>query len=179
MRGSKRGRGGKVKSRIYLRPVGFIDAPFGHDGKAARLAGGLGWFSALEVSGGGGQAELVRVEDVPARLDRWGEEARIAWDNLTAPRQPLTLGGRTVRLDQPQVVGIVNATPDSFSDGGLHPDAASAANAGFEMASAGAAIVDVGGESTRPGAKPVWEQDESGRVVRLWSGSQPRAPQSR
>ncbi len=67
-----------------------------------------------------------------------------------------------MRLDQPQVVGIVNVTPDSFSDAGINEDAETAIAAGHDMASAGAAIVDVGGESTRPGAKPVWEGDESG-----------------
>ena len=62
-------------------------------------------------------------------------------------------------------MGIVNVTPDSFSDGGQFADAASAAEAGAKMTAQGAAIVDVGGESTRPGAKPVWEGDEIERVV--------------
>jgi dihydropteroate synthase len=62
-------------------------------------------------------------------------------------------------------MGIINATPDSFSDGGQFADPASAAEAGARMASAGAAIVDVGGESTRPGASHVWEGDEIERVV--------------
>jgi dihydropteroate synthase len=76
----------------------------------------------------------------------------------------LALGERTVRLNEPQIVGILNVTPDSFSDGGKHVDAAAATDAGFAMASAGAAIVDVGGESTRPGAPLVWEGDEIGRI---------------
>ena len=87
------------------------------------------------------------------------------WQALTSPRAPLQLGERTIRLDQPQVMGIVNATPDSFSDGGQFADAAAAAEAGADMAAQGAAIVDVGGESTRPGAKPVWEGDEIERIV--------------
>ena len=62
-------------------------------------------------------------------------------------------------------MGIVNVTPDSFSDGGQFADAEAAAEAGARMAAAGAAIVDVGGESTRPGAKPVWEGDEIERVA--------------
>jgi dihydropteroate synthase len=62
-------------------------------------------------------------------------------------------------------MGIVNATPDSFSDGGVHGGAAGAAEAGAAMAAAGAAIVDVGGESTRPGAANVWEGDEVERVL--------------
>jgi dihydropteroate synthase len=87
------------------------------------------------------------------------------WEALTRPRPPLQLGARTIRLDQPQVMGIVNATPDSFSDGGRFADSAAAAEAGADMAAGGAAIVDVGGESTRPGASIVWEGDEIERVV--------------
>ena len=77
----------------------------------------------------------------------------------------MQLGERTIRLDQPQVMGIVSATPDSFSDGGQFTDPATAAEAGARMAAEGAAIVDVGGESTRPGASAVWEGDEIERVA--------------
>jgi dihydropteroate synthase len=87
------------------------------------------------------------------------------WQALTSAREPLRLGERLIRLDQPQVMGIINVTPDSFSDGGRFADSASAAEAGADMASKGAAIIDVGGESTRPGAKTVWEGDEIERVV--------------
>jgi dihydropteroate synthase len=62
-------------------------------------------------------------------------------------------------------MGIVNATPDSFSDGGQCPDGIAAAEAGAAMAAEGAAIIDVGGESTRPGARSIWEGDEIERVV--------------
>src|SRR5690349_1345486 len=104
--------------RTLLRPTAFVDSPFGHDGKVARLAGGLNWFAAVE---------LIRVEDdvrigtelVPVERieDRFDEDMARQWSALTALRAPLQLGERTVRLDQPQVMGIVNATPDSFSDG--------------------------------------------------------------
>ncbi len=71
-----------------------------------------------------------------------------------------------MRFDQPQVAGILNVTPDSFSDGGkLQDDPAAAAAAGVAMAAAGAALIDVGGESTRPNAPLVWEGDEAKRVV--------------
>jgi dihydropteroate synthase len=84
---------------------------------------------------------------------------------LTSPRAPLVLGERTIRLDQPQVMAILNMTPDSFSDGGKHVgDAEGAASSGVAMAAAGAAIVDVGGESTRPSAPAVWEGDEIART---------------
>ena len=149
-------------TRTLLRPTGFVDSPFGHDGKVARLAGGLTWFASVELIHDGGQRELASVEGIEARFD---EAMRVDWERLTAPRAPLQLGERTVRLDQPQVMGIVNATPDSFSDGASYADAGAAADAGAVMTSQGAAIIDVGGESTRPGASEVWEGDEIERVL--------------
>lgn len=68
-------------------------------------------------------------------------------------------------LDVPVVMGILNVTPDSFSDGGLHFDRTAAITAGLRMVTEGAAIIDVGGESTRPGAAPVDVQQEIDRVV--------------
>ena len=103
-----------MTGKTYLRPTGFVDAPFGHDGKVARLAGGLSWFGAVEILREDG-AELVSVEGIEARLS---EAEQAIWENLTRPRAPLQLGERVIRLDQPQVVGILNVTPDSFSDGG-------------------------------------------------------------
>jgi dihydropteroate synthase len=64
-----------------------------------------------------------------------------------------------------QVMGIVNVTPDSFSDGGLYLEAGAAIEHGLELERAGASILDVGGESTRPGANPVAEAEELRRVV--------------
>jgi len=152
--------------RTLLRPTGFVDSPFGHDGKVARLAGGLNWLASVElivVEGNERTAsELVPVEGVENRFDN---DMAAQWQALTAPRPGLRLGERTVRLDQPQVMGIVNATPDSFSDGGQFANAAEAAEAGARMASEGAAIIDVGGESTRPGARSIWVGDEIERIV--------------
>src|SRR4051795_13474747 len=135
--------------RTLLRPTAFVDSPFGHDAKVARLAGGMSWFAAVELVAVEGHSrvstELVPVDQVEGRFD---DDMAAQWRALTAPRPPLQLGERTIRLDQPQVMGIVNATPDSFSDGGQFADAAAAAaDAGAAMAAAGAAIVDVGGES--------------------------------
>ena len=67
--------------------------------------------------------------------------------------------------DRPAVMGILNMTPDSFSDGGLHADPSRAIAAGLEMAATGADIIDVGGESTRPGAALVTAAEEQARVV--------------
>ena len=152
--------------RTLIRPTGFVDSPFGHDGKVARLAGGLNWFSAAELIAVDGNrrtsTELVPVAGIEERFD---DALAAQWSALTSSRAPLQLGERTVRLDQPQVMGIVNATPDSFSDGGQFADTASAAEAGARMAAEGAAIIDVGGESTRPDARSVWEGDEIERIA--------------
>jgi len=72
---------------------------------------------------------------------------------------------RTFELSKGLLLGILNTTPDSFSDGGLHCDTASAVEAALAMSADGAAIIDVGGESTRPGATPVSAEEECRRVV--------------
>ncbi|WP_085809009.1 dihydropteroate synthase [Sphingomonas sp. TZW2008] len=147
---------------MHLRPVHFLDAPFAYpDGAAVRLAGGLQWFAAYEVIEQGAK----RVVPV-AEIATLGARAAQIHARVIAARPPLTLGERTLRFDQPVVAGILNLTPDSFSDGGVHrDDVAAATAAGMAMAGSGAAIVDVGGESTRPGAALVWEEDEAARVV--------------
>ncbi len=152
--------------RVLLRPTGFVDSPFGNDGKVARLAGGLTWFASVELLTVEGNrrvaSELVPVEGIEARFD---DAMAADWARLTAQRASLQMGTRTIRLDQPQVMGIVNTTPDSFSGDGHANDSAQAADAGATMAGQGAAILDVGGESARPGAKTVWEGDEIERVL--------------
>src|SRR6188472_1415218 len=110
-----------MTSRTYLRPTAFVDAPFGLDGRVARLAGGMQFFAAVEIIGDGG-IELVPIADFEARLPDLGDEAAAAWANIIAPRPPLRLGERVIRLDQPQVAGIVNLTRDSFSGDGLAAD---------------------------------------------------------
>jgi len=68
-------------------------------------------------------------------------------------------------LAEPVVMGVLNVTPDSFSDGGRYVETASAVERGLRMAEEGAAIIDVGGESTRPGARPVEVREEIERVL--------------
>ena len=81
----------------------------------------------------------------------------------TSPR--LDCAGRMLVLDRPRVMGIVNVTPDSFSDGGEHASLEDAVAHGLKLADEGADILDVGGESTRPGAAPVPLEEELRRVV--------------
>jgi len=77
----------------------------------------------------------------------------------------LRCGSHTLDLSQPIVMGILNVTPDSFSDGGRFIDSSQAIEHAQRMLEAGAGIIDVGGESTRPGAAAVSEEDELRRVI--------------
>ena len=77
----------------------------------------------------------------------------------------LDCGGRQLRLDRPRIAGIINVTPDSFSDGGQHLATVAAIAHGLKLVEEGADLVDVGGESTRPGAEPVSAADEIARVI--------------
>jgi len=77
----------------------------------------------------------------------------------------LDCAGRVLRLDRPQVMGIVNVTPDSFSDGGHHATVEAAVAHALRLVEEGADVLDVGGESTRPGAEPVDEATELRRVL--------------
>jgi len=81
------------------------------------------------------------------------------------PRHPAGLPDRLASIERCLVMGVLNVTPDSFSDGGLFLDAARAIDHGLAMAAAGADLVDVGGESTRPGAERVTPEEEIARVI--------------
>jgi dihydropteroate synthase len=129
------------------------------------------WFSQIELTDRGIGRRLIDVRGwdafIASLADDKKERATQLYARMTAPRPALQMGQRTIRLDQPQVMGIINMTPDSFSDGGKNADIDAAADAAFAMTSAGAAMIDIGGESTRPGAPVVWEGDEIARVEPL------------
>jgi dihydropteroate synthase len=96
---------------------------------------------------------------------------------LSPPPPALLLGDRTVRFDErPLVMGIVNVTPDSFSDGGRFGTTDAAIAHGLSLLDEGADWLDVGGESTRPGAPPVSLEDECARVLPVIEGLTRRAP---
>jgi dihydropteroate synthase len=159
---------------LYIRPIGFADSAQSEEGEAVPLAGGSvhAHRFALIVCDGGRVVSRTRVA-APAigeALSRLPEalaaEGEAQWADLRAVRAPLACGERMLRLDQPHVVGILNLTPDSFSDGGRFLDRPGEADAhASAMLTAGAAVIDVGGESTRPGAAAVWEGDELARVI--------------
>ncbi len=87
-----------------------------------------------------------------------------------SPMAPLSLGSQTLDWSRTYLMGVVNVTPDSFSDGGRFLDPAMAVSQGLDLAAAGADLLDVGGESTRPGADPVSAADERARVIPVLEG---------
>ncbi len=153
--------------QLYVRPTAFVDGPYDAPGSAVQLAGGLCWFSKAQLIGrlDGKRAVSVPVDvaDMPKLLDQHSQLGPI-WQALTGPRAPLALGKQTLRFDAPQLMGVLNLTPDSFSDGGAHMLAPVALAAAGAMAKAGSVLIDVGAESTRPGAAPVSAMEEMTRL---------------
>ena len=95
----------------------------------------------------------------------------------TRPLFEISVMGRKVRLgERTLIMGVLNATPDSFSDGGLYLDPVAAIRRGVEMARQGADWIDVGGESTRPGSRPVTAVEELARVLPVIKGLRRRLP---
>lgn len=162
-----------MSARVYIHPIAQALSPQSEEGAAIRLGGSLAHASrfALVVRDGAKVIErrafgVGEADAVLGSLDTALEEkARGQWASLGRVHPPLELGERTIRLDQPQIMGILNVTPDSFSDGGAHNKGEAARAHAAAMLEAGAAIIDIGGESTRPGAQAVWEGDEIERVV--------------
>ncbi len=159
-------------ARLYLQPTAFVERPHGLDDEVARIGGSARWFAAWHVTlrheGGRaeGQVAVAAFADWCARLpDALAARAQRLAGNVAMMHAPWQLGSRTLRFDEPLIMAILNVTPDSFSDGGRFADASAAIEAGHAAASAGADLLDVGGESTRPGAPLVWEGEEAERVV--------------
>ena len=158
---------------IYLHPLTLVSGPQTVEGDAVRLGGSMAYARefALVLRRDGAVAERIvtiasGMDAAIARLPEGaGREAARQWANLRKAHAPLQLGQRTIRLDQPQVMGILNVTPDSFSDGGANLDPQAGRNAAAAMIEAGAAIIDIGGESTRPGAMATFEDEEIRRVL--------------
>ncbi len=122
----------------------------------------------LTVRENGGDSVSETVTDVP---DSWRDLAEAA---LSEP--PPVLPG--LPRHRPLVMGVINVTPDSFSDGGERFRAEAAIEAGRAMLAAGADLLDVGGESTRPGADPVPPEEEIARIVPVIEALSPLAPVS-
>jgi dihydropteroate synthase len=153
-------------SQFYLRPIALAESPQSEEGETARLAGGLVYASRFALIERRNGVVVSRQRLSVSEIKALPDAVQVQWEALRRTHAPLQCGARTIRLDQPQVVGILNVTTDSFSDGGEFLDDPEVANAhAAAMLEAGAAMIDVGGESTRPGSAAVWEGDELSRVV--------------
>ena len=149
---------------MLVEPVGLLTGPAADDarrlGLALPLMGGPTAFTLARLHDGDDASTLVRATDIPPP---W----RAALARVTEP--PALAGLPT----GPLVMGILNVTPDSFSDAGRHLDPAEAIRAARDMVAEGAAILDVGGESTRPGAVPPTVDEELRRVLPVLAGLTP------
>lgn len=143
------------KRKFYIQPDHIVPQ---HTAGNRPLAGGPYGFSRCIRALRDGQGGVLR-ENVA--LDELEGEGAIDLERLTAPRAPFA----GVDMTGPSVMGIVNVTPDSFSDGGERFATEKAIADGLAMWEAGVAFVDVGGESTRPGAEPVPDTEEKRRVL--------------
>jgi dihydropteroate synthase len=164
--------GADLSRLVYVLPTGMVSG----EQAAAAVISGNGWpigdgdiaFTALAI--------IVR-DGAVARVAVAPFNEAVVWAETESPEMARHVGdivhriGRKrpqwggVALDQPRIMGIVNVTPDSFSDAGETATAAQAVARGLAMVEAGAALIDVGGESTRPGAAPVAVDEEMRRVV--------------
>ncbi|HET6221079.1 MAG TPA: dihydropteroate synthase [Dongiaceae bacterium] len=164
-----------VSTRLYLRPIGLLNgaaaAEVLSDGRACALAGGPLAMSACEVQIRAAQG-VRRIAVEIAGLQAWAAARATPAAGRIATLLARIAAPRPGMADGPRLMGIVNVTPDSFSDGGEHVDAATALAYCREMASAGAGILDIGGESTRPGAAPVSPAEELARVLPVLEGLQ-------
>ncbi len=148
-------------SERWIEPLGLVSGPAAshavRNGFGLPLQGGPAAFLLARLIEDGADRGVVRVEDIPG-----------SWHDLLEPltrRPPPFAGIGEDAFARPLVMGIVNVTPDSFSGDGLAMDVAAAIAQGHAMLAAGADILDIGGESTRPGAEPVPVEEEIRRVL--------------
>ena len=134
---------------IYYRPLCQTDHC--RPDAARWIAGGWVWFTHAERIERSKPSQIVPVEALPP----------VVLERLTEPRPAVA----AMTLSQPRLMGILNVTPDSFSDGGQFLDKEAAVGQAIRMAATGADIIDIGGESTRPGAEEVPREQEIERTI--------------
>lgn len=145
---------------IYYRPL--VQSGAARPKGALSLLGGRLWFTHLEQITRNGGSQVVAAADVdPATLAPF-----------CTPRAPIC----GLNLQEPVIMGILNATPDSFSDGGQHDQGPAALEAALAMVADGAQIIDIGGESTRPGADFIPPAQETQRTAPLIEALRSHSP---
>lgn len=159
-------------TRVALRPDPLR---WPADAGAALLAAGPAGFDMVELwLRQPDEAAARRLRAPVAAVTGWaarqggaiGRQVAVALERLTAPRTAFA----GIAKPRPLIMGIVNVTPDSFSDGGDHATATAAIAHGHALVAAGADLLDIGGESTRPGSDPVPETAELARVIPVIEG---------
>ena len=153
---------------VYIRPIGRLGLSGTVNRPPATLvvAGRKGLsFAAAEVierAGGIVQRHIVAAKDLPDS----DAATRGILNRLQRPRPAIA----DVALDRPRIMGVVNVTPDSFSDGGRYLASDAAVAHGVQLEAEGADFLDIGGESTRPGAEPIGIEEECRRVLPVIEG---------
>jgi dihydropteroate synthase len=157
-------------AKLYVRPIGLLygsaAAAAVTDGLALPLASGSIAFTLAELLEGVPGKTKTRTFTAHALAASGEAELKAMLARITAERPPFA----RLAFDRPILMGIVNVTPDSFSDGGLYDSKEAAIAHAAELATDGAAIVDIGGESTRPGSDPVEAEEEVSRVISVIEG---------
>ena len=159
-----------AEAKLYLRSIGFLYGPAAEAAVADRLAlplaGGPIAFTAAVLIEGTPRNSNRRLLASRTLAESRDAELKALLKRVTAPRPPFAGLG----LERPVLMGIVNVTPDSFSDGGLYDTTEEAIARAAELTAAGADIVDIGGESTRPGSDTVNEAEEAARILPVIGG---------
>jgi dihydropteroate synthase len=157
-------------TKLYVRPVGITYGAAANAavaaGAALPLAGGPCAFALAELIEGVPGKTKTKIFAAQALAASGDANLKSLLARITAKRAPFA----GLHLDRPVLMGIVNVTPDSFSDGGLYDTTEAAIARAAELAGAGAAIVDIGGESTRPGSDAVEVREEAARVIPVIKG---------
>jgi len=159
-----------MQNHLYLRPTGFLAASASaraiEVGKAGPVAGGPLAFSLVEViegRAGSASRKCVCYEAIAASNE---PVVKAALRCISSKRAPIA----GLSFERPRIMGVVNVTPDSFSDGGLHDTREAAIAHATRLIAQGADIIDIGGESTRPGADPVEAKCEAARILPVIKG---------
>jgi dihydropteroate synthase len=151
-------RQGAGVTERWVEPLGLLSGPAAfhavRDGFALPLAGGPAAFALVRLIEEGEALGVGPIGQVP---EDWHDAL-----HALSLRPPPFAGLPT---DRPLLMGVVNVTPDSFSDGGRHAGPAQAIEHGHALLEAGADLLDIGGESTRPGAEPVPPEEEIRRIL--------------
>jgi dihydropteroate synthase len=165
-------------TRSYIRPVGRLTRPPGRINATPDKVTRIGEredlvFAALELLQRQGDGSVDRRIVTPAearqeiaRGGTVGDHLKVALAGFAVQRAPIA----GISLDRPRLMGIVNVTPDSFSDGGSLADARAAIAFARRLVDEGAEFIDIGGESTRPGSDPVPVEEELRRVMPVIEG---------